>query len=127
MSLKPVLMSMILLSGCANAYTDTDDSLIKGNISFDEYVSMSKERFDMIDRNLDGKATATEKAEAIATVREAMRLVGRDVPEWMDDLDPTEASTKKQFMHTRKVFFGFLDKNRDDILSESERQAIKDM
>lgn len=132
MKFKTGLLSLALLSGYAMAGgTDvisehSDDSLIKGDISKAEYTVMAEDRFAMVDKNADGIATAAEKAEFIAQIKEAMTMVGKEPSEWVTKLDPKTDSSKKQFMQTRLAVFDFLDKNKDGTLSEGERQLQKE-
>ena len=126
-SMKISILSLVLLSGYAAANTEQmDDSLIKGDISKAQFTVMAEKRFSMLDKNADGIATASEKAEFIAQVKETMALVGKQPSEWVDKLDPKTDSSKNQFMQTREAVFNFLDKNKDGTLSEAERTAHKE-
>lgn len=125
--MKISILSLALLSGYVVANTEQmDDSLIKGDVSKAQYTVMAEKRFAMLDKNADGTATASEKAEFIAQVKETMALVGKQPSEWVDKLDPKTDSSKNQFMQTREVVFNFLDKNKDGTLSEAERKAHKE-
>lgn len=127
MNIKISSLSLALLSGYVIANTaQMDDALIKGDISHAQYTAMAEERFAILDKNADGIAATSEKAELIAQVKEAMVSVGKELPEWVDRLDPKTNSSKKQFMQTREAVFDFLDSNKDGTLSEAERQAHKE-
>lgn len=132
MTIKIGFLSLALLTGYAIAGgaegipEQADDSLIKGDLSRAQYTVMAEKRFTMLDKNSDGIATAIEKAEFIAQIKETMALVGKQPSEWVSKLDPKTDSTKNQFMQTREAIFNFLDKNKDGTLSEAERQAHKE-
>lgn len=127
MNIKISILSLALLSGYVVADTEQlDDAIIKGDISKAQYIVMAEERFTMLDKNADGIATASEKAELIAQVKEAMALVGEQPSEWVEKLNPKTDSSKNQFMQSREAVFNYLDTNKDGTLSEAERQAHKE-
>lgn len=127
MKMKTSLLSLALLSGYVVASSEQmDDSLIKGDVSKAQYTVMAEKRFAMLDKNADGIATASEKAELIAQVKETMALVGKQPSEWVDKLNPKTDSSKSQFMQSREAVFNYLDKNKDGTLSEAERQIHKE-
>lgn len=100
------------------------DALIKGDISRVQYMELSQKLFNMQDENGDGTLTMAEKDATRQKAQEMMELMGKE-PRALS-IKARKDTTKAEFYERQEKIFSHLDINGDDVISEEERQQMKD-